>query len=48
MVRMLCGFLAWIFAALASISPAAAHPHVWITAKSQLLYAPDGTLTGVR
>ena len=27
---------------------AAAHPHVWITAKSQILYAPDGTITGVR
>jgi len=25
-----------------------AHPHVWITAKSQLLYAPDGTVSGVR
>jgi ABC-type uncharacterized transport system substrate-binding protein len=32
----------------AAPSPAAAHPHVWITAKTQLLYAPDGTLTGVR
>jgi ABC-type uncharacterized transport system substrate-binding protein len=27
---------------------AEAHPHVWITAKSELLYAPDGTITGVR
>jgi ABC-type uncharacterized transport system substrate-binding protein len=27
---------------------AAAHPHVWITSVSELLYAPDGTLTGVR
>jgi ABC-type uncharacterized transport system substrate-binding protein len=27
---------------------AQAHPHVWITAKSELIYAPDGTLTGVR
>ena len=25
-----------------------AHPHVWITSVSELLYAPDGTLTGVR
>jgi len=24
-----------------------AHPHVWITFKSELLYAPDGTLTGI-
>jgi ABC-type uncharacterized transport system substrate-binding protein len=27
---------------------AQAHPHVWITAKSELIYAPDGTITGVR
>ncbi len=27
---------------------AQAHPHVWIVAKSQLVYAPDGTITGVR
>ena len=45
---MLCGLLALILAWSASISPAAAHPHVWITAKSQLLYAPDGTISGVR
>jgi ABC-type uncharacterized transport system substrate-binding protein len=25
-----------------------AHPHVWITSVSELLYAPDGRLTGVR
>ncbi|MFT4121371.1 DUF1007 family protein [Bradyrhizobium sp.] len=33
--------------ALAS-SAAQAHPHVWITATSELLYAPDGSITGVR
>ncbi len=27
---------------------AQAHPHVWITAKSELVYAPDGSITGVR
>ena len=27
---------------------AQAHPHVWITASSELLYAPDGSVTGVR
>ena len=27
---------------------ASAHPHVWITATSELLYAEDGTITGVR
>ena len=28
--------------------PAEAHPHVWITATSELIYAPDGSITGVR
>ena len=27
---------------------AGAHPHVWITATSQLIYAADGSITGVR
>ncbi|TFV46659.1 DUF1007 family protein [Bradyrhizobium niftali] len=27
---------------------ASAHPHVWITATSELLYAADGSITGVR
>ncbi|HEY0234408.1 MAG TPA: DUF1007 family protein [Afipia sp.] len=37
-------------AAVLTFAPLAAnaHPHVWITAISELLYAPDGTITGVR
>jgi ABC-type uncharacterized transport system substrate-binding protein len=36
-------------AALATASAAAhAHPHVWVTMQSELVYAPDGTVTGVR
>lgn len=27
---------------------ASAHPHVWVKAASELIYAPDGTITGVR
>ena len=27
---------------------ASAHPHVWVTMKSELVYAADGTITGVR
>lgn len=35
--------------ALALVAGSAqAHPHVWITATSELLYAPDGSITGVR
>ena len=27
---------------------ASAHPHVWVTVKSDLVYAPDGSVVGVR
>src|SRR3954451_2527750 len=27
---------------------AQAHPHVWVAAASELIYAPDGSITGVR
>ena len=44
--------LAWSFAALAGLLLAAgealAHPHVWVTMKSELVYAADGSVTGVR
>ena len=41
--------LLWLAGCVAfSATTAAAHPHVWITAKSQLLYAPDGSVSGVR
>ncbi len=33
---------------LACVLPAAAHPHVWVTATSELIYAPDGSITGIR
>ena len=38
------GLLALVLGATA----AQAHPHVWITAASELIYAPDGSITGVR
>jgi len=45
--RRLLGLL--LTAALPLASGAArAHPHVWITAMSELIYAPDGAITGVR
>ncbi len=37
-----------VFACLALAAPALAHPHVWVTIKSELIYAPDGSVTGVR
>jgi len=40
------------FAALALLlafaAPASAHPHVWVTAASELIYAADGSISGVR
>jgi ABC-type uncharacterized transport system substrate-binding protein len=29
-------------------SAAQAHPHVWVTFKSEVVYAPDGKVTGIR
>ncbi|QOZ29547.1 DUF1007 domain-containing protein [Bradyrhizobium sp. CCBAU 51753] len=42
------GWLVLAAAAVLGAAAAQAHPHVWITAKSELIYAPDGTITGVR
>ena len=28
--------------------PAWAHPHVWVTMRTELVYAPDGKITGIR
>jgi len=28
--------------------PARAHPHIWVTMHSELVYAPDGSVTGIR
>src|SRR5689334_14694410 len=36
-----------VLALTLAASVAHAHPHVWITFKSELLYTPDGTLTGI-
>lgn len=36
------------FIALVIVAPASAHPHVWVKSTSELIYAPDGTVTGIR
>lgn len=45
-------FFRWLVLVAVSLvlgaTAAEAHPHVWITARSELIYAPDGTITGVR
>ena len=39
----LCALLGFAFT-----TSALAHPHVWVTMRTELLYAPDGSITGVR
>jgi ABC-type uncharacterized transport system substrate-binding protein len=39
----LAAFLALLFA-----GHARAHPHVWVTMHTDLVYAPDGSITGIR
>lgn len=34
--------------AVAVAAPAAAHPHVWVTMNTEIIYAPDGSVTGLR
>jgi ABC-type uncharacterized transport system substrate-binding protein len=46
-MRRLVGLLL-LAGTFAFASPAQAHPHVWITSTSELIYAPDGSITGVR
>ncbi|MEX0752636.1 MAG: DUF1007 family protein [Xanthobacteraceae bacterium] len=44
----LARFFAAALASLILAGPAGAHPHVWVTVTSQLVYAADGSATGVR
>jgi len=47
-IRSLLGLLLLGGSMTLAANPAQAHPHVWITATSELIYAPDGSVTGVR
>jgi ABC-type uncharacterized transport system substrate-binding protein len=47
-IRRLFGLLLLAGACVFGANAAQAHPHVWITAKGELIYAPDGSVTGVR
>jgi ABC-type uncharacterized transport system substrate-binding protein len=41
--------LLWLACGIAlGMATADAHPHVWITAKSEVIYAPDGSISGIR
>ena len=37
-----------IFASLVAAAPASAHPHVWVTIKTDIIFDKDGVATGVR
>ena len=47
-LRRTAGLLAMLLALVGGMVSASAHPHVWVTAASELIYAPDGSLTGIR
>src|SRR5258705_1265262 len=47
-IRRLLGLLLLAGSCGLRAGAAQAHPHVWITATSELIYAPDGSITGVR
>ena len=48
LIRLLFGLLLLAGACALGTNSAEAHPHVWITAKGELIYAADGSVTGVR
>jgi ABC-type uncharacterized transport system substrate-binding protein len=45
--RLLCHAAA-VCSVLAAAAPARAHPHVWVTMHTDLVYAADGSITGIR
>jgi ABC-type uncharacterized transport system substrate-binding protein len=47
-LRRLLGLMLLACALVLGGPRAQAHPHVWITATSEVIYAPDGSITGVR
>lgn len=49
MVKQLLSLaVAAVVGLVADATSALAHPHVWVTMRSELVYAPDGSITGIR
>jgi len=46
--RRLLGLLGLAASLVLGAAAAEAHPHVWITARSEVIYTPDGSISGVR
>src|SRR5829696_5119681 len=38
----------WALISMVLATPAFAHPHVWVTARADVIFAPGGKLSGVR
>ena len=47
-LRPAFALLALLATFIGSTAPASAHPHVWVIAASELIYAADGSISGVR
>ncbi len=48
MIHRFVFLIAGLVCLLSAAGRAHAHPHVWVTMTEELLYAPDGSVTGVR
>jgi len=49
MIHRFVGLIAVAFSGLVAVTASAsAHPHVWVTMRDELVYAPDGSVTAVR
>ena len=48
MIHRLVSVVAGLACVVAATGPVTAHPHVWVTMVEELLYAPDGSITGIR
>src|SRR6266481_2140690 len=48
MIRHACSWTCAVLMLFLSFDRAEAHPHVWVTFHSEILYAADGSMTGIR
>ena len=48
MIRLIRSLTIALTSLLIAAGAASAHPHVWVTMKSAVVYGPDGSITGVR
>ncbi len=46
--RFVSRFLGAVLLLLAATATASAHPHVWVTMRTQVMFSPEGTFTGLK